>query len=459
MNANLSHICGEVQDDSPNRTRKVQNSHKTGQPPTTKAPTVKPRSSLRTNGKSKQILAPDVTGSENNIQQHFLSPNQPQLREKKRHPESIVPQIYLKEMTSINEGLDMNRQMSGTDGTNPIHNDKITTTYHDPHQSTKPTQSKKFFSTRKVSAAAVREARDKFNEPEQWRDYGIFVKTRLGAESVAYESYLRLRWCASVPEQDRWFNDEIMNSVMAVFNQRDITAAQANPLHQRSYFFNTHLLPTFMREGYGGVQRWGRKSAYPKTVFDGRYLFFPINQGGQHWVLVVGDVPKKKLWYLNSFPGAGAGYYCSLIRHYLEAEYNKLHSGLDMGNTFDWAIDGENWENVPIQTDGYSCGPFVLYFMEAILEATPMMISNNVDIQVAYRQYVARLLLEHWRKRQLKDGNTEGMANNETLASGVMRPAEALYVENSGIAGVAGVAVVLAEHAQNTYVSMAKLAE
>ncbi len=79
------------------------------------------------------------------------------------------------------------------------------------------------------------------------------------------------------------------------------------------------------------------------------------------------------------------------------------------------------------------------------MEETPM-IYNNVAIQVVYRQYVARLLLEHWRKRQQNDGNTEGMANNDTSESRVMRPADATYAENS-ISGVAG---VLAEHAQNT---------
>jgi hypothetical protein len=169
---------------------------------------------------------------------------------------------------------------------------------------------------------------------------------------------------------------------------------------------------------------------------------------------LVGDVPKKKLWYLDSSHGKGVGYYCSLIRHYLEAEYNKLNSGLDMKNEFNWAIDGDNWENVPIQTDGYSCGPFVLSFIEAIAEGTPM-IHNNVAIREVYRQYVARILLEHWKKRQLNDGNTVRVRNNEQPETEAMRPhadARSSYAGNSDIAGVA-------DYAQCTYGSIMKLAE
>ncbi len=61
------------------------------------------------------------------------------------------------------------------------------------------------------------------------------------------------------------------------------------------------------------------------------------------------------------------------------------------------------------------------------------------------------MLLDHWRKRQHNEGaNTNEMANYETSEAEVMRPAAVSYVENPGIAGIA-------DHAENTYVSMAKL--
>ncbi len=128
----------------------------------------------------------------------------------------------------------------------------------------------------------------------------------------------------------------------------------------------------------------------------------------------MGDVPNKQLWYLDSSHGNGAGHYCPLIRHYLAAEFKKLNLGIERENTFDWALDGVDWKNLPIQTDGYSCWPFVLSFIEALLEDTPMTYTN-ADMKEVYRQYVARMLLDHWRKPQHNEGaNTNEMANYET---------------------------------------------
>ncbi len=99
---------------------------------------------------------------------------------------------------------------------------------------------------------------------------------------------------------------------MAVLNERENINIQLRPGYQRNYFFSSFFFTKYMELGYDGIKRWGRNIATPNTIFEGRYVFFPINQENSHWVLVVADVPNRQLRYFDSQQGNGAEYYCNL---------------------------------------------------------------------------------------------------------------------------------------------------
>jgi Ulp1 family protease len=152
-----------------------------------------------------------------------------------------------------------------------------------------------------------------------------------------------------------------------------------------------------MKEGYSGIKRWGRNVATPQAIFDGRLLFFPINQVNYHWVLMVGDVLHKKLWYLDSQHGDGADYYCSIIRQYLESEFKSLNPNVETtnNNPITWQTSTVDWNNAPRQNDGYSCGCYMMAFMEAIVQGHSIDFPES-EMQKEYRQY---LMAGYWLKR------------------------------------------------------------
>ena len=80
---------------------------------------------------------------------------------------------------------------------------------------------------------------------------------------------------------------------------------------------------------------------------------------------------------------------------YLKCEHNSLNKDAPAAE-MEWMIS--EWNEVPKQRDGYSCGPFILAFIEAMVEEVPIRFSE-ADMQIMYRKYVARVLLEYWQRR------------------------------------------------------------
>ncbi len=334
-----------------------------------------------------------------------------------------------------------------------------------------------FIQNRTVPMEELTEVLEKFNDPNLWIDYGIYVQKRMMLQSVDFDSYRRLRWTGGLTSLEKWVNDETINSFTTILYQREQIKSSENSGYKQSFFFSTFTIPRFLLLGYNAVKRWGRKSCFPHTFLDGKYLFFPINHGGIHWVLVVGDVSTKKLWFLDSYQWsrepsntAARDYYCPIVKQYLEMESGSYTSPGNSGDIY-WDISTVEWDNLPKQKDGYSCGLFVLAFIETIVNDLPMQFEEK-DMQQTYRQYVAWALNKHWKKRSQcasidhNHNNVEEVKNTDvgvgvktpwktncenTAASGLLcRPSA--ETEQSEIAGVA-------EHVQTSYVSTMNLDE
>ena len=283
------------------------------------------------------------------------------------------------------------------------------------HSRANNSTSSEFMNNRTLSNAELDVVLGRLHDPTLWIENGIFVKKGIMLATVTYESYRRLRWTGVESTLERWINDEIINSFTAILANREHGKVSANPWYKPNFFFSTFLFPRFLQFGYKAVQRWGRKSTGPYHILEGKYLFVPINQEGQHWVLVVGDIPTRTLWFLDPYQWLRAShqtgakeYYCSVIKEYLEMEC-RLND--EVIGEIKWVISDSEWDLLPKQMDGYSCGLFVLAFIESIVDGVPMQFVE-LDMQRGYRQYVANELDKHWKERPQNNSNGGGDDNS-----------------------------------------------
>lgn len=93
-----------------------------------------------------------------------------------------------------------------------------------------------------------------------------------------------------------WLNDDVVNSTMALFQERE---CRMNPVQPRVHYWNSffHNMLSKGKLGYEKVLHWGHKLPYCLLECD--KIVVPIHQG-LHWVLAVIHVKEKRLEFLDS---------------------------------------------------------------------------------------------------------------------------------------------------------------
>ena len=225
----------------------------------------------------------------------------------------------------------------------------------------------------------------KLDDPTLWIGNAIIIKTRRTTYNVGYESFRRLQWDELVPHTSKWLNDEIIAAHLAILGMKEDAKLEIDTNNKCSYFMSTYLVTTLIREGYQGVKKWGRKVAAPRSLLDGKHIFFPININNNHWVLVVAETETRKIKFYDTYHGNEGRYYGELVAEYLRMECDE---------TFVY----EEYHYTPPQRDSYSCGVFILAEIEAIIEGAPLDF-NEGEMQVTYRQYLAGELIKFWNRR------------------------------------------------------------
>jgi len=186
----------------------------------------------------------------------------------------------------------------------------------------------------------------------------------------------------------RWVNDEPLNIVMSMLNDRDkreyekrkgeygkrkgkyenqknaTTCDQderSAPMRRVwcvNSFFMSKLDPDggYTEHGYGTVHNWSKKAKLSGTnsIFDLWRMVIPVNIDNQHWTSVHVDFINKKCLYYDSMGGRGTKY-LHLVMKYLKDEHlEKLGKRLDEGK---WTISSSG-RSIPQQTNFYDCGMF-----------------------------------------------------------------------------------------------------
>lgn len=131
-----------------------------------------------------------------------------------------------------------------------------------------------------------------------------------------------------------WLNDKVINYFLKVcLTKRDQMLCTAIPSRKRSFFFDTHFMDTLMKSGkydYNEIKTWYKK-APEDSLFQLKYIFFPINKDNKHWILIVVFVEERTIQYYDSL-GKTDKSMLSIILRYLKDEWKRTESE----NSVDW---------------------------------------------------------------------------------------------------------------------------
>ncbi|XP_027632498.1 sentrin-specific protease 2 isoform X3 [Tupaia chinensis] len=150
-----------------------------------------------------------------------------------------------------------------------------------------------------------------------------------------------------------WLNDEVINFYMNLLVERN--KKQGYPaLH----VFSTFFYPKLKSGGYQAVRRWTKGV----NLFEQELILVPIHRK-VHWSLVVIDLRRKCLKYLDSM-GQKGHRICELLLQYLQDE-SKTKRNTDL-NLLEWTHYSMKPHEIPQQLNGSDCGMFTCKYADYI---------------------------------------------------------------------------------------------
>ncbi|XP_060225992.1 sentrin-specific protease 2-like, partial [Meriones unguiculatus] len=162
----------------------------------------------------------------------------------------------------------------------------------------------------------------------------------------------------------QWLNDKVINFYMNLLMERN--QSQGYPaLHAFNTFFYTKL----KSGGYRSVRRWTRAV----NIFAKELLLVPVHLG-MHWSLVVTDLRKKSIVYLDSL-GQKRPDILELLFCYLREE-SKARRNSDLSPA-EWKQHSMSAEEIPQQLNGGDCGVFACKYADYISRGQPITFSQQ----------------------------------------------------------------------------------
>ncbi|XP_076973912.1 sentrin-specific protease 2 isoform X4 [Tamandua tetradactyla] len=161
-----------------------------------------------------------------------------------------------------------------------------------------------------------------------------------------------------------WLNDEVINFYMNLLVERN--KKQGYPaLHA----FSTFFYPKLRSGGYQAVKRWTKGV----NIFEQELILVPIHRK-VHWSLVVIDLRKKCLKYLDSM-GQKGHRICEILLQYLQDE-SKTKRNIDL-NLLEWTHYSMKPHEIPQQLNGSDCGMFTCKYADYISRDKPITFTQH----------------------------------------------------------------------------------
>ncbi|XP_032761488.1 sentrin-specific protease 2-like [Rattus rattus] len=162
----------------------------------------------------------------------------------------------------------------------------------------------------------------------------------------------------------QWLNDEVINFYMNLLVQRN-----ENQGYPALHAFSTFFYPKLKHGGYNSVKRWTRGI----NLFEKELILVPIHQR-VHWSLVVIDLRKRSIVYLDSMGQTGENI-CETIFHYLQNE-SKTRRDIEL-DPVEWKQYSLTSQEIPQQLNGSDCGMFTCKYADYISRDQPVTFSQQ----------------------------------------------------------------------------------
>ncbi|XP_006869894.1 PREDICTED: sentrin-specific protease 2 [Chrysochloris asiatica] len=161
-----------------------------------------------------------------------------------------------------------------------------------------------------------------------------------------------------------WLNDEVINFYMNLLVERN--KKQGYPA---VHAFSTFFYPKLWSGGYQAVKRWTKGV----NLFEQELILVPIHRK-VHWSLVVIDLRKKCLKYLDSM-GQKGHRICEILLQYLQDE-SKTKRNIDL-NLLEWTHYSLKPHEIPQQLNGSDCGMFTCKYADYISRDIPITFTQH----------------------------------------------------------------------------------
>ena len=176
---------------------------------------------------------------------------------------------------------------------------------------------------------------------------------------------------------------QVIHYFLIMLTKRDEQLCNEEPSRKRCHFFKSFFMTKVLNEGhsdsskngkydYKNVKRWSKKVpgtynwltwhnlmfcynthkvafAAGKDIFNLDKIFFPINQGGVHWVCAVIFMQKKRIQFYDSLGGRGRIYLNALFE-YIKDEH-QAKKDCPLPNEDEWELV-DNSSDTPRQRNG-----------------------------------------------------------------------------------------------------------
>lgn len=248
----------------------------------------------------------------------------------------------------------------------------------------------------------ARDAQELLVERNLPPNHGDIQKTRnilcsdMAADTIIIAKFNVNMTCAKIRclRPGQWLNDEAVNFYMCMLQERDVVKCRLDPHRRPSHFFNTFFRAKLRENNifsFDQVKRWSKKF----DVFAMDKIFVPINISNMHWVLAVIFVQKRVIRYYDALNARSAHNSCRFhskdLKMWLEMEHRDK-KGVDLPERAAWkAIN--IIRNIPLQTNGYDCGLFVLRFADLLSDDIPLKDSFSQKDMFAFREMVALFIM------------------------------------------------------------------
>jgi len=198
---------------------------------------------------------------------------------------------------------------------------------------------------------------------------------------------------------EEWLTDELMNSFVELINHRSraatlgpggpLPAGGSVPLRavMLNTYFHSRLSARMGVVDYDGVRRWGVKMGLNLNAVD--VILVPILISRSHWLLVAVDIVGHAFHFYDSLSSEDNHGVVPVLKQWLHAE---VAARLGHDKAVDWDVAG--WRvvldpHLPRQTDGGSCGIFVLAAADCFSLKAPLAFCKEDIVSLRHRVALA----------------------------------------------------------------------